>query len=166
MSRLEEGRAREGWGWHSLLSSTSATIQEKNPLFPWSHHVHHYNSRSESKHWIHVTDGRREGFLWLMGRGLQSSFQSDPPELRTGYPVSMAVLEALRYLHWFMRLPRSRSIADYRSTSAGGLMREDRPGLGFCSKCSSWKEGRIKSNPKTRRLTSVVREMGSCRSQR
>lgn len=166
MSCLEEGRAREVWGWHALLSSTSTTIWEKKI----SYFLHIAMSPS-------ITADQRvnTGFTLPMGRGkLYCDWWGGFEELLSIWPTwakdglfcVRGWFRSLCYLHWFMRLLHSRSIADYRSTSAGGLMWEDQPGLGFCSKSSSWKEERIKWNPKTCRLTPVVREMGSCWSQR
>lgn len=54
---------REGWRWHSLLSPTYTTMREKM--------------------------GR---FTGVDGEGSKSSFQSDPPGLRTGYLAFVAIL--------------------------------------------------------------------------
>lgn len=54
---------REGWRWHLLLSPTYTTMREKM--------------------------GR---FTGLDGGGSKSSFQSDPPGLRTGYLAFVAIL--------------------------------------------------------------------------
>lgn len=125
------------------------------------------SSRSESKHWVHVKGGKGR-LTAIDGGGLESSFQTDTPRLTTGYPLSGAILGASA---GYIDLRGCCTCAQLQIIAVHGRVDWWRPARAWLLFRIFLLEGRdarerIKSNPKTRRLTSVVREMGSCRSQR
>lgn len=131
---LEEGRAREGWGWHDFLSPPSPTAQEIPGIF----HIHQCSSRSERKHWIQVVDGAREGLLGSMGEFEElPSIRPAWPEDRL--PCTHDFSGSLCYLiaSWGCCTRTQSQIFEIHQQ---GSMWEQQPGLGFCSKSSSEKK--------------------------
>ena len=146
-SSIKNPQFRELWSWCHVWKREEpeegggGTLSSHlRHLFPRYRHVHQCKSRSESKHCIRVVSGAREGLLRLMMGVWRAPFSPTHPA-KDGFSCIHGYFRSLCYLHWFMRLLHPRSITDHRRTSAGGLMREDPPGLGFCSQSSPGRLG-------------------------
>lgn len=103
-------------GGGGILSSHPLLPQsrEKNPCYFLGITVSIGVTADQSEHWVHVISGAREGLLRLMVGVGRAAFTWAKGRLSCIH----GCCGSLCYLHWFMRLLHSRSIADYRSTSA------------------------------------------------
>lgn len=157
---LEEGRAREGWRWHSLLSPTYTTMQEKMGCFLGIT--------------ISVAPDQRAntGFVLLMGWrkvcwnrwcGFEELLSIWPTWAKDRLSCVCGCFMNLRYLHWFTRLLYSR-LQIFSVCWQVDWCKKSNPGLVSAPNLPLGRKNKI--NPKGLHLTSVVREMGSCRSQR